>query len=270
MRKKRRFQHKMLSEIHEQPIALRRTWDQTCIEASRIAQKNASNVRMIYFTGSGTSYHACIAANYVVSSVTDYLSSTLPASEFSAWTGRSRHQSGTWLIAISQSGESRDVTEAAKSAKRSRMRVLAVTNSARSKLAKLADFSIASQAGKEEAVTATKSFTATLMATYAFLIALAKHEELASNLSRIPSLVDETLRICEDKLQNVSIEVPRQRILLSSRKWIKLCNRSGGSVKTQRELQRLCRRVCNKGVSAWTDAASRQKNPHPHSATEFL
>jgi len=198
LRTKRRFQHKMLSEIHEQPIALRRTWDQTCVEATRIAQKNASNVRMIYFTGSGTSYHACIAANYVVSSVTRCLSSTLPASEFSAWTGRSRHQSGTWLIAISQSGESRDVLEAAKSAKHSRMRVLAVTNSAHSKLAKLADFSIASQAGKEEAVTATKSFTATLLATYAFVVALAKHEELAQSLSRIPTLVGDTLRLCED------------------------------------------------------------------------
>ena len=204
MRKRRLFQHKMLSEIHQQPTALSKTWDETWLEADRIAQKNASNVRMIYFTGSGTSYHACIAANYVVSSITDYLSSTLPASEFATWTGRTRHQSGTLLIAISQSGESRDVTDAAESAKRSRMRVLAVTNSARSKLANLADFSIASQAGKEEAVTATKSFTATLMVTYEFLIALAKHEEMASNLSRIPSLVDETLRICEDRCKTLA------------------------------------------------------------------
>ena len=199
MRKKQLFQHKMLSEIHQQPTALSKTWDETWIEASQIAHKNASNVRMIYFTGSGTSYHACIAANYAVSSATDYSSSTLPASEFSSWTGRTRHQSGTLLIAISQSGESRDITDAATSARRSRMQVLAVTNNARSKLAKLADFSITSQAGKEEAVTATKSFTATLMATYEFLTALAKREELASDLRRIPSLVDETLRICEDK-----------------------------------------------------------------------
>jgi glucosamine--fructose-6-phosphate aminotransferase (isomerizing) len=194
----------MLSEIREQPAALRRTLDQTGNAVKRIAEKNARNVRMIYFTGSGTSYHACIAANYMVSSVTDYLSSTLPASEFSAWTGRTKHQSGTWLIAISQSGESRDVIDAVRSAKLSRMRVLAVTNDAQSRLAKLADFSIASQAGKEEAVTATKSFTATLLATYEFITALTKRDELETELQELPNLVDETLRSCEKKCRKLA------------------------------------------------------------------
>ena len=60
----------MLKEIHEQPLALRRTLDQTRDEAERIAEKNARKIKMIYFTGSGTSYHACMAANYVVSRVT--------------------------------------------------------------------------------------------------------------------------------------------------------------------------------------------------------
>ena len=189
----------MLKEIHEQPVALRRTLDRTRDEAERIAERNARNIKMVYFTGSGTSYHACIAANYVVSRVTDYPSSTLPASEFSAWTGRIKHHSGTWLIAISQSGESRDVINAARSAKLSRIRVLAVTNDAHSRLAKLADFSIASQAGKEEAVTATKSFTATLLATYEFVTALTKRDELKTELGTLPSLVEETLRCCEKK-----------------------------------------------------------------------
>ena len=139
------------------------------MKQSASLKKTLRKIKMVYFTGSGTSYHACIAANYVVSRVTDYPSSTLPASEFSAWTGRIKHHSGTWLIAISQSGESRDVIDAVHSAKLSKMRVLAVTNDAHSRLAKLADFSIASQAGKEEAVTATKSFTATLLATYEFV-----------------------------------------------------------------------------------------------------
>jgi len=196
----------MLREIHEQPLALKRTLDQTRDEAERIAEKNARKIKMVYFTGSGTSYHACIAANYVVSRVTDYPSSTLPASEFSAWTGRIKHHSGTWLIAISQSGESRDVIDAVRSAKLSKMRVLAVTNDAHSRLAKLADFSIASQAGKEEAVTATKSFTATLLATYEFLTALTKRDELKTELGRLPSQVEETLQRCEKKCRALAFE----------------------------------------------------------------
>ena len=199
MNEKRRFEHKMLREIHEQPIALRRTLDQTRDEVELIAQRNTRKIKMIYFTGSGTSYHACIAANYVVSRVTDYPSSTLPASEFPAWTGRIKHHSGTWLIAISQSGESRDVIDAARSAKLSRMRVLAITNDAQSRLAKLADFSIASQAGKEEAVTATKSFTSTLLATYEFVTALTKLNGLKAELDRLPSIVERTLELCDKK-----------------------------------------------------------------------
>ena len=194
----------MLREIHEQPVALRRTLDQTRDEAEAIAERNARKIKMIYFTGSGTSYHTCIAANYVVSRVTDYPSSTLPASEFSAWTGKIKHHSGTWLIAISQSGESRDVIDAVRSAKLSRMRVLTVTNDAQSRLAKLADFSIASQAGKEEAVTATKSFTATLLATYEFITALTKRDELKTELQELPNLVDETLRSCEKKCRKLA------------------------------------------------------------------
>jgi glucosamine--fructose-6-phosphate aminotransferase (isomerizing) len=203
----------MLREIHEQPVALRRTIDETRDEAQRIAERDAHNIRMIYFTGSGTSYHACIAANYVVSSVTNYSSSTLPASEFSAWTGRTKHHSGTWLIAISQSGESRDVIDAVRSAKLSKMHVLAVTNDAHSSLGKLADFSIASRAGKEEAVTATKSFTATLLATYEFVTALSKRDELKTELERLPDLVDETLRRCEKKCRVLASEFRNREFL---------------------------------------------------------
>ena len=204
MNEKRRFAHKMLKEIHEQPVALRRTLDRTRDDVEHIAKRNARKIRMIYFTGSGTSYHACIAANYLVSRVTNYPSSTLPASEFSAWTGMAGHHPGAWLIAISQSGESRDVIDAVRSAKLSRMRVLAVTNDAQSKLAKLADFSIASQAGREEAVTATKSFTSTLLATYEFVTALTRHDELNAELDRLPGLVEETLRRCEKKCRVIA------------------------------------------------------------------
>jgi len=197
----------MLKEIHEQPVALRRTLDQTRDEIEHIAKKNARKIKMIYFTGSGTSYHACIAANYLVSRVTDYPSSTLPASEFSAWTGKTGHRSRAWLIAISQSGESRDVIDAARSAKLSNIQVLAITNDAQSRLAKLADFSVASQAGKEEAITATKSFTATLLATYEFVTALAKNERLNAELDRLPSLVEETLQHCETQCRDIASEL---------------------------------------------------------------
>ena len=124
-----------------------------------------------------------------------------------------RHPSGTWLIAISQSGESRDVINAAHSAKHSKMRILAVTNNAHSKLAKLADYSIASQAGKEEALTATKSFTGTLLAAYEFVTALTKRDELKTELDRLPNLAEETLRRCENKCRVLASEFRNREFL---------------------------------------------------------
>jgi glucosamine--fructose-6-phosphate aminotransferase (isomerizing) len=93
------------------------------------------------------------------------------------------------------------------------MRVLAVTNNADSRLTKLADFSIASRAGKEEALTATKSFTGTLLATYEFVTALTKRDELKVELDRLPSLVEETLRRCEKQCRVLASEFRNREFL---------------------------------------------------------
>ena len=164
----------MLEEIHQQPNTTAETVHDAFNEARRIVQDlDASKLSMVYFTGSGTSYHACLAANYALSTLTRISSTTLPASEFSSWVSQSR-RSGTVVVAISQSGESVDVLAAVKSASGAGMRTIGVTNSRGSSLANQTEFKLLAKAGEEKAVTATKSFTATLAATYALVIELVK------------------------------------------------------------------------------------------------
>ena len=166
---------------------------------------------MVYFTGSGTSYHACLAANYALAGLTKIFTSSLPASEFPSWV-RQMQREETILVAVSQSGESVDVNTAVKTALETGMRVVAVTNTSGSTLAKSSELRMVSKAGEEKAVTATKSFTATLAATYAFVLELAKgsglssvnYENLVAELKKAPDQVRQTLTLCEAKARALS------------------------------------------------------------------
>jgi len=200
------LQYNMVKEIYEQPKVIADTLTEAFSQARKAVQQlNARNLAMIYFTGSGTSYHACLAANYALSTLTRIFSTSLPASEFSSWVGGSG-RTGTVLIAISQSGESADVLAAAKSAADTGMHTIGVTNSAESSLAQATEFQLVSRAGIEKAVTATKSFTATLAATYALVIELTQsastgpqsYEYLLAALKSISGKVELTIRLCDD------------------------------------------------------------------------
>jgi glucosamine--fructose-6-phosphate aminotransferase (isomerizing) len=196
----------MLREIHEQPKVIAETLPEGFKQArDAVEQLNASKLSMVYFTGSGTSYHACLAANYALSTLTRISSTTLPASEFSSWV-RQSGRTGTAVVAVSQSGESVDVLAAVRSASSAGMRTVAVTNSAGSSLANETEFQLLAKAGEERAVTATKSFTATLAAAYAFVLELARAvvPEFASNgrlersLRNAPNQMQITIDLSED------------------------------------------------------------------------
>jgi glucosamine--fructose-6-phosphate aminotransferase (isomerizing) len=202
----------MLKEIYEQPRAIADTLKETFAQASDIVRLlNAQNLAMVYFTGSGTSYHACLAANYATSTLTKVFSTSLPASEFASWVGPAGREN-TILIAISQSGESTDVLAAVKAASNSGMRTIGITNSPGSTLASSTDHSLVSRAGEEKAVTATKSFTATLVATYTLVMELGRvfpsenfhHERLSDALAKASSQVERTIRLCDNATQEMA------------------------------------------------------------------
>jgi glucosamine--fructose-6-phosphate aminotransferase (isomerizing) len=203
----------MIKEIYDQPRAVADTLNAGFEDAKYIVRELSSrNVSMVYFAGSGTSYHACLAANYALSTLTRIFGTSLPASEFPAWVRQSRPEQ-TILVAISQSGESADVIAAAEAASASGIRVIGVTNTPESTMAKLTEFSLVSKAGEEKAVTATKSFTATLGAAYALVLELAQpslgsnYTELATELMSIPHKMSETIELCQDTVRALADEM---------------------------------------------------------------
>jgi glucosamine--fructose-6-phosphate aminotransferase (isomerizing) len=202
----------MLREIYEQPRGIADTLEETFTQAREIVRLlDVQNLAMVYFTGSGTSYHACLAANYATSTLTKVFSTSLPASEFASWVGPTGREN-TILVAISQSGESSDVLAAVKSASNSGIRTIGITNSPRSALTSSTDCSLVSRAGEERAVTATKSFTSTLAAAYALVLELARvfpsesfpHSRLSEALNRTSSQVEHTIQLCDSPTRELA------------------------------------------------------------------
>ena len=199
----------MWREIHEQPEVIDATLQEAFMQARDIVHElDVSTLSMVYFTGSGTSYHACLAANFALSTLTRIASTSLPASEFSSWV-RESERTGTAVVALSQSGESFDVLAAVKSARGAGMRTIGLTNSEGSTLVNRSEFRIVAKAGEEKAVTATKSFTATLAAAYALVLEFGRalepiseaNEKLVRSLLNTSEQIKVTIDLSEARIK---------------------------------------------------------------------
>ncbi len=97
------------------------------------------------------------------------------------------------VIGISQSGSSQDIRSVIESARSQGALTLAITNYPDSLLAQTAGHHLALHCGEEVSVAATKTYTAELTAIAMLVSALLDSNEHYTTLSRIPSLVSQTL-----------------------------------------------------------------------------
>lgn len=200
----------MLGEILEEPTALTNTLTSIGSSCRKIASELArERIGLIYFSGSGTSYHAALASQYLMSSLSAVPTNTIPASEFDAW-ARAPSANRNVLIAISQSGESVDVLSAVETAKKRGIKSVAITNAPSSPLAEASDFAVLTQAGPEKAVTATKTFVCCVAASFLLAFELIETSQsylgtdrglsvLRQELANSPQAVQETIELCTDR-----------------------------------------------------------------------
>jgi glucosamine--fructose-6-phosphate aminotransferase (isomerizing) len=200
----------MLGEILEEPTALTNTLTSIGSSCRKIASELArERIGLIYFSGSGTSYHAALASQYLMSSLSALPTNTISASEFDAWV-RAPSGNRNVLIAISQSGESVDVLSAVETAKKRGIRSVAITNAPSSPLAEASDFVVLTQAGPEKAVTATKTFVCCVAASFLLALELIETSQsylgtdrglsvLRQELANSPQAVQETIELCTDR-----------------------------------------------------------------------
>ena len=166
--------HYMLKEILEQPEALLHTLHQDDRVLRQIAMEilRADNVLL---TACGSSWHACLLGRLLLSRVGRKMSDVVMASEFE-WFSDSvdRH---TVVIAVSQSGETADVLDGVRAAKKEGARIISLVNRPWCVLANESDHVLGLSCGAETGVAATKSFLCEVAVFYLLAHALANSLE---------------------------------------------------------------------------------------------
>ena len=157
------YAHFTLKEIYEQPDLILKAGERT-IEGLEEAVDYIRNAKNIYITGSGTSYNSALIAKQILSKYVKIKSEPIIASELQF--APETIEEDSVLIAISQSGESADVLEAVRIAKKSNCGIISIVNLLTSSLTRKGDVVLGMNCGPEIGVAATKSFTAQLIVLY--------------------------------------------------------------------------------------------------------
>jgi len=146
-----RFHHYMEKEIYDQPKVLANIVNQH-LPRVNLHTKN-------FILGCGTAFYAALFTDYLLK--TDgHDSEAIIGSEFNKCIQLLKPKQN--LIVFSQSGETIDILEAVDQAKKTGLKIIALTNVLGSSLYRKADVKILLGAGQEAAVAATKSFSAML------------------------------------------------------------------------------------------------------------
>ncbi|MDE2304542.1 MAG: glutamine--fructose-6-phosphate transaminase (isomerizing) [Gammaproteobacteria bacterium] len=203
------YRHYMQKEIHEQPRAISQTLEGRVAHGHLLeaafgpaAGEIFSRVRAVHFAACGTSYHAGLAACYLIEQFCRIPARIEYASEF-----RYRNPvvtADTLFVAISQSGETADTLAALRSARRGGyLSTLTICNVAESSMVRDSDLVMLTRAGAEIGVASTKAFTTQLTALGMLIAALGRHRRAAgfdeaaliAELLHLPNLVEKTLAL---------------------------------------------------------------------------
>ena len=179
------FPHFMLKEIFEQPQSLRNTLRGRLLLEDGTARLGGLNmtaaelraIDRVVITACGTSWHAGLIGEYLIEELARVPVEVEYASEF-----RYRNpilESGTVVLAVSQSGETADTLAALREAKRKGTRVLGVCNVVGSTIARESDGGVYIHAGPEIGVASTKAFTSQVAALALFTLYLGRLGELS-------------------------------------------------------------------------------------------
>ncbi len=181
------YPHFMRKEMFEIPAAIANSSINYDSFAAKIdLNRVLCQTEYITFLGCGTAYHSGLCAKFAVERLARVRACACLSGEYRY--GDPIVKRGELVVAISQSGETADTLAAAQLAKERGALVLAVTNVAYSSLTRIADYVLATGAGREVAVAATKSFSAQLCVLFRLALSLAAAKGKRADLRGLGSL----------------------------------------------------------------------------------
>ncbi len=219
--KKEGYPHYMLKEIFEQPYTIK-----YALEVQRnyldLMTSFIDRASRLFFVAAGTSYHAGIVGSYIFSNLARLVGIPVIASEFVSHYGGSIGVDDV-VLAISQSGETRDVLWAVEYAKARGATVLAIVNVLASTLTRVARVYLHQQSGPEIGVAATKTYTGQLATLYLLSLNLAKYrgklgqdeyDQLVDELHRVPDVVREVLSTVDEDVKKVASQLKDSKYVI--------------------------------------------------------
>ncbi|MGQ4891847.1 MAG: glutamine--fructose-6-phosphate transaminase (isomerizing) [Candidatus Njordarchaeia archaeon] len=158
--KKGGFPHYMIKEIFEQPEVITAA-QSSPIEAVKLFARSVDEAEIVYLVAAGTSYHASLVGQTLLREF-GVPAQAIISSEFIDKVGKSVSKD-TFVIGVSQSGETADTLTALKYAKEKGALIGALTNVMGSAITRLADKVLYLNAGPEIGVAATKTYTSQIV-----------------------------------------------------------------------------------------------------------
>jgi len=185
----------MSEEIAQQPAAIQATID-ALLPRRAEAARLAGETRAVLFIGRGTSDNAAVYGSYLLQAYGGRLA-TLAAPSIATTYHSRLDLSGVLAVALSQSGQTREIVDTLAWARDCGAATLAITNGAGSPLTQTADLSFVTQAGAEQAVPATKTYTTQLAALAVLALSLGADLD-PGELRAAPEAVAAMLNLAPD------------------------------------------------------------------------
>lgn len=194
----------LYSEINEQPERIKSLLSSQRKVVEKIAVEiRKRDIQYVFLAARGTSDNAGRYANYLLGAQNGLPLALATPSLFTYYKQPPRLKNAL-VVGISQSGQSPDVVSVLDEGRKQNCLTLAITNDAKSPLAKAADFLLDIQAGKEKAVAATKTYTTELMSVAMLSAALNGNTTRWSELAEVPRWMKAVLK--HDSLISQSAE----------------------------------------------------------------
>lgn len=215
------FKHVMLKEIMEADRVVRDSTRgriykdgngmfQVKLGGLESVEDRVKDIKRIVIVGCGTAYHAGRFAKVMfekyaripttVYSATEYVDNDYVVEE------------GTAVLAISQSGTTKDTIEAIKKAKRYGLLTLGVVNAVGSEVARLTDAGVHNHAGPEYAVASTKALTSQIVVIGLMTVFLGDRKSLKNEdrqnilreLSVLPDVISKQLKMAVYNVESIT------------------------------------------------------------------
>ncbi len=166
----------METEINSQGVIIENLINKYIVNYCVLIDIPLSTERIVIIA-SGSSYNAAIFGKYFFENISNIPTSVEYASEFIN-SGFVNYDSKALYIFISQSGLSVDTVKAMQLIKERGLKTLSITNNLASTIHNLADYKFYIEAGLEQAIAATKTYSATVVMLWLIAVKAAQNKHL--------------------------------------------------------------------------------------------